>query len=208
MVVTIALVISISKCRESESHYDSANRWMMSLTDTITHLKNGIAQKPAVVVTQEAFEDIVAQNKTLQKAIKDAEFKVKNVSTITQVITKTYIDTISITLHDSIPCNDFIPIAFAIDSAYYSIAGVIKKKSLAFTTINFPDSLSVITAKKKHLFRKNEFIVSVSHSNPLIKTVGITNLTISEQRKWWQSEWLKAGVGFVGGIVVSQKLMK
>jgi hypothetical protein len=79
---------------------------------------------------------------------------------------------------------------------------------VVFSTISFPDSISILTADKKHLFRKNEFIVSVSHSNPLVKTTGIQNLTISEERKWWRSAWIEAGVGFLGGVFLTHQLMK
>lgn len=206
--LALALLFSVRSCRDNAANYDASAAYLASLNDTITYLKNGIAQKPAVEVTPEMFEAIVAQNRTLQKALDDAKLKGKNVQTVTQIVNKISIDTILVAFKDTIPCDNFPPIPFGVDSQYYSIAGLVKKSGIVFTTINFPDSISIITATKPHLFKKNEFLVSVGHSNPLIKTIGLTNLTVTEQRKWWRSGWIRGLVGFAGGIYVSQKILK
>lgn len=206
IVAVVLLILSIKQCRDNANNYASLKDYQASLNDTITYLKNGIAQKPAIEVTPNAFKDIVNENASLKKAIKEAEIKAHNVHTVTQVVTKTEIDTISISLHDSIPCADFVPITFGIDSLYYSIAGVIKKKSLLLTAVNFPDSVTIITANKNHFFKKDEFVVTVGHSNPLVKTIGLSNITVSEKRKWYESGWWKAGIGFAGGVIITRQI--
>lgn len=209
LLAAIIAICCLSQCAMVRGDlYDQSKAYLASLDDTITYLKNGIAQKAAVEVSPDLFKELVGQNEELQKQLKDAKIKAKNVHTITTVVTNTEIDTISITLRDTIPCDDFAPIPFRADSQYYSIAGDVTKRAIRLSKVSFPDSLYVITADRKHLFRKNEFIVSIGHSNPNVKTVGLTNLTVTEERKWWQNMWIERVVVLAVGAYAAKTFLK
>lgn len=213
LLALMALGMSIKQCRNNADMVEESKNYLSSLNDTITHLKSGVAQKPAVVVDPSLFEQVAMENESLKLALKRANIMSKNVKSFTQEATVTRIgnrgdSTISIAIHDTIPCPGFMPIPFHVDSQYYSIAGRIEEKKLVFLKINFPDSVFVITANKTHFLRKNELIISIGHSNPMIKTIGIQNFIVSEKSKWWESGWAKMGAGLIGGIYISQKLLK
>lgn len=203
----VILFISIKSCKDNALNYEGSKNYLASLNDSITFLKAGVARKGAVLVSEDFFKSIVKENNGLKKALKDAETKAKNVRTVTTVVTNTKIDTITIRLTDTLPGN-FKPVPFVADNQFYNIAGIVSKTSISFNKISFPDSLYVITANKKHFFKKNEFLVSIGHSNKYVKTIGLTNLTISENKKWYNSSWLKFGVGFVAGGYVTYRLKK
>lgn len=209
----VSLFFSVRQCRSNAGIVEDEREYRESLDDTITILKNGIAQKPAVEVSPEMFRNIVKERDDLRGALIAAEIKAKEVRSFTQVSSKIVLgdNPIVIPLSDTITLPsewDFSAVGFDIDSANYQISGSVSPTEVTITKINFPDSLSVITATKRRLFRRDEFLVSVAHSNPLIKTVGVTNLTISDKKKWWESGWIKTGVGLVTGIYISQKLLK
>lgn len=208
VVAFIALFISIRKCGDNSDLYSDSKNYLASLNDTIRYLKNGVAQKLAVEINKDLFISVVRERDDLRKALADAKLKAKNVRTLTQVVTKIETDTITIAFHDTLPCPDFIPVPFAVDSQYYDISGLVSKSNITITNVDFPDSTYIITAAKNHLFRKDEFLVSVKHTNPHIKTIGLQNFTIKEKRKWWQNGWLKFGMGLAGGIYFSQKILK
>ena len=204
----IALIISVNKCRNNATSYAQSKNYISSLGDTITYLKHGIAQKPAIEVSKELFAELLEKNEFLTKMLKDAKIKADNVKQSTKIVTITQIDTVEIPLMDPLPCPEFNPIAFNVDSVHYSIGGLISKHSISIGKINFPDSLYVITASKNHFFRKDEYLVSVKHSNPYIKTVGLTNLTVTEQRKWYESGWVKFGAGILIGGWLTYKAIR
>lgn len=176
--------------------------------DTIVQLKNGIAQKAAIEVSPELFESIAKENKVLTDMLKDAKIKLDNVKQSTRIITSTRIDTFEIPLSDTIPCPEFNAIAFNVDSVHYSIGGRVSKHSITFDKIRFPDSLYCVTAIKTHFFRQDEYLVTVKPSNPHVKIVGLTNLTVTENRKWWHAWYVKMGAGFVAGGYLTYRLSR
>jgi len=206
----IALFISIRKCNSNAENYNGSQNYIASLNDTLQHLKNGVVQKPVIEVTKDAFENIVKERDDLQQALKAANIKANNVRSFTGVITGTDIGSkpIEIKIHDTLPCPDFEPVPFKAMDKNYLITGKLGKGTLWFDTINFPDSISIITATRSHLFKKNEYNVLVRHSNPMVKTLGAMNLTITEPRKWYTSGWAKAGAGFVAGSYLTYRLTR
>lgn len=211
LIVALLLLFFVGyKWRAAVDAYGGAQSYISSLNDTLVHLKNGVVQKPAIVINSHGFEDLMKERDDLKAQLSAAKIKAKNVTGFSTV--STGIDVggkpIVAQLADSIPCPDFKPIPFSVDSQYYSISGKVGKGSVLFDTINFPDSLSVITAHRNHLFRKDEYVVLTKHSNPMVKTLGLEHFTITEDKKWWQSGWLKLGVGFAAGSWITYKLSR
>ena len=200
LIVICFCFFSIRKCREHKTSYEESKKYLASLNDTIKYLKNGIAQKPVAEISTDLFNTIVKERDDYKLALEKAKIKPKNVTSITQVVTELKTDTITIRFVDTLPCDDFIPIAFEIDTIHYTIKGKVNKSNINIDKINFPDSLYVIAGKKKHFFRKDEYIVSVGHSNPYVRTIGLTNMTIKNEDKWYDSKWLPFGFGILSGM--------
>lgn len=211
LIVALLLLFFVGyKWRAAVDAYGGAQSYISSLNDTLTHLKNGVVQKPVIVMNSQGFEDLMKERDDLKAQLVAAKIKAKNVTGFSTVTTGVDIGSKPIVaqLADSIPCPDFKPIPFKVDSQYYAISGIVGKGSLRFDTINFHDSLSIITAYRNHLFRKDEYVVLTKHSNPMVKTLGLETFTIKENRKWWQSGWIKVGVGFVAGSYLTYRLTR
>lgn len=211
LIVALLLLFFVGyKWRAAVDAYGGAQSYISSLNDTLTHLKNGVVQKPAIVINSQGFEDLVKERNDLKAQLVAAKIKAKNVTGFSTVSTGIDVGSkpIIAKLDDSIPCPDFKPIPFNVDSQYYYISGNVGKGSVSFDSINFPDSLSIITAHRNHLFRKDEYVVLTKHSNPMVKTIGLEQFTITEDRKWWQTWWFKAGAGFAAGSYLTYKLSR
>lgn len=207
LVLSVAFLISLKQCSDREDSLDGMEQYIASRNDTITYLKNGmVAQKSAIEVSDRTIKSIIESREELKKALEDSRLKARNVRSITTIVSDIKTDTIKIILTDTLPCADFAPITFNVDSTHYSIGGLISKKSVQISKVSFPDSLIIITASKKHFLKKNEFLVSASHSNPLIRTNGLENLTVKDDRKWWEKRWIYFAAGVVGGGYLVGKL--
>lgn len=189
--------------------YEQAKEYIESLNDSLIHLKNGVVSQTANEVNADLFKTIVKENADLKNALSDANVKIKNAKTITRVITNTEVsEPIIIRLTDTIPCPEFKPVDFKAENSDYSIVGSVNNTSVRLSKVSFPDSLYVITAYKKRVFKSNEYNVLIKHSNPLIKTVGAMNLTVEDKKRFWERGWFKIGVGFAAGSFIGYQIMK
>lgn len=200
-VLVIFLVISIEKCRENNEKYQDRENYISSLNDSIKILANNIAETNVNVVNQELFTQIINERNELKKILAEQKIKAKNVKTFTQVVTETKIDTLTITLHDSIPClQDTQKIIFAVFNKDYEIGGFVGKKNIEIEKILFPDTLSVVAWTEKSFFKDDKILVSVKHSNPFIATKKMQSFMVREKKKWYEKGWVKiVGIICVGG---------
>lgn len=208
IIALILLSFAVRQCSSNADAYKQSKGYLASLNDTITHLKSGVVQKPATEINSDLFMKIVKERDDLQDALAAARLKAKNVRTFTEVVSRIETEPVTIQLHDTMPCPEFTPIPFAVDSQYYSIRGSVGKSSVTLSKISMVDSMIIFTAEKKHFLRPSDFLLSVKHSNPLIKTTGMQNITIVETRKWWQNPWLKFGAGAIVGSVITKELSR
>lgn len=207
IVLLLFCGIATYEWKKSKADCESLNSYSASLSDSIIHLKNGVVQKTAVTVTQVAFDDIVKQNADLSKELALEKIKSKNVKGVTEVSNSISFvpKPLIITLHDTIPCPEFKPIPFNVDSAYYSIGGVVSKESVVISKLSARDSEYIITSTTNHLFKADELNVTVRHTNPHIKTIGLESLTVKESKKWYQGKWIPVIAGLAGGYLLFHK---
>lgn len=204
----IALLISINTCQKHADNEKGSHDYIASLNDTIVHLKNGVVKKKVVQVTKADFENIVKERDDLKKALEIANIKARNVNSFTGITTAIDIGKAPIVakLKDSIICQDFDSVAFRASNNDYRVSGEVLKGSVRFDTINFPDSVSIITATTSHLFKPSECNVLIKHSNGLVKTVGAVSITVSDERKWWQRGIVKVIASFLAGSYLTYRL--
>lgn len=194
------------KWKQNSDNYESSTSYISSLNDTLRHLKNGVVEIPQVQVTIEAFQNIVNERNDLQKQLLQAKIKSRNVSSLSNIVTGIELEKpIFIRLDIDTSVYEFNCINFSVDSPNYFINGKIFKEKIEFDNINFPDSISFITYTKRHLFNKDEYNASVRHSNNLIKTTGLMNITIKEKKPFWDRRAYFIGAGIVGGFLLFHK---
>lgn len=222
MAVTIvALLLLLSfigwKYRGELANSESKGDYISSLNDTIRHLSNRVTEISAISVTKESFEEIVNNNKFLKKELTEAKIKIKNVKSMSGVVSDINLDKpivvpfnadlskLDTTLKMKLTFSSFKPITFGVDSQDYSIHGMIHKNYIQFDSISFRDSLSLITNIKKHLFARDEYNVTTRHSNKKVFTKGLMNITIKEEKPIWDRRAYFIIGGIVGGYFLFHK---
>ena len=209
-VAGVILFFALKGCSDNASTLsDYQDQIAYAKEETKTYKgKNGqlIAEKSQLQLEN---TNIFEEREDLAKKLANAEIKAKNVNSMTNIVTTTTIsDPIVIELPgDSIPC-DFGPIPFSTpkDSIHYTIKGTFSNKALAFTDINFPDTLTFTSYEKRIGFMKRKTFANVQHSNPYITTKGIESYQINPKKKWYQKTITKVAVGFVIGAYSVSKL--
>lgn len=184
IILGVALTLSIRSCRNNAQSFSDINTYTKSLTDSIRHLPNNVVSKPVVYITPEAFQQVIDQRDDLKKQLALMHVKPHQVQNITTVSN-------TITIVDTIIKRD-------------TVAGIaIKRDSIVFRTES--DSEFIVFSQRTFLFKKNEFDISVHHTNPHIQTNGLESITLRQEKKWWQSGWIKVGIGFLGGYALFHK---
>lgn len=168
-----------------------------------------VSQISAARIDAETFQSVVKENQQLKDALTNAKIKASQVTSVTTMVSKTAPPPVYIPypVHDTIKVPDGHDIPFSKDTATYSIAGLIGSKGIHLNKVVFPDSLTLVVGdKKKGLFAKPQFVITATHSNPFVKTTGLSNMTITPARKWYNNPWLKIGIGAAAGIFVAHEL--
>jgi len=77
------------------------------------------------------------------------------------------------------------------------------------------DSISVISKpsvwvgiEKTGLFKKDKPVVVYTNENPYFTTTAMTNVVISDKKKWYKTRGFALGVGALGGIIGTTLLLK
>ena len=77
------------------------------------------------------------------------------------------------------------------------------------------DSLNVfnqtnisVGIKSQGIFKKPLPIVSVEHSNPYIKTTGLGNVVIKDEKKFYDRKLFWLAAGFVSGVTTTALIIK
>lgn len=79
---------------------------------------------------------------------------------------------------------------------WVSIYGTIKKKEVIIDSMYVTNSYQITIGKK---LGKSK--VELLNENPYTKTISLGNIKIIEDKKWYQSGWIKFGAGFLLGAV-------
>lgn len=203
-------------CSDKAGQISSKDAYEKSLKDTILmtiKAKDGIVTtyKTQVEVDAATIRDITSQNESLNKTLSDMKVKLNNVLSISQIETHTGIK------HDTIPVpfpvHDTVrpgrkPVAFSDSTKHYIIKGIAYPTKIILTTIDFPDSTTIVSESQGGLLTKEKYLLKVSHSNPYINTTGIESLVLKPDKKWFQTTAFKIGVGFAAGIYIERYLTR
>jgi regulator of replication initiation timing len=140
-------------------------------------------------------------NKSLSEKDKELANKFSEVKTVTKIQEVLRIDTIKIVYKDSIKCN-FRRVG-NVKNKSYSLNYITTQKGIKLSNIVVPDTVTVITGKKRKWFLGKETeTVDVLHSNVLIKTEDIKHIENTPKKKWYDTNLFKIGVGFIGGAII------
>jgi hypothetical protein len=123
-----------------------------------------------------------------------------------QYRTKTVIKT-EFELGDTVYIDSFphlrLPRSFGREGKWLSIGGTINRVGrLQIDSMIIPVAYTVAigdTLRKGSIFRKRDKVVRIAVDNPYVSVTGISNVVIRQDKKWYQTDAAKIGLGaFIG----------
>jgi len=196
-IVSILALTSIIISKKANELTQKKNIEALQSELTTYKLKDGsiVASNKSLIFENEQL------NKSLSEKDKELANKFSEVKTVTKIQEVLRIDTIKIVYKDSVKCN-FRRVG-NVKNKSYSLNYITTQKGIKLSNIVVPDTVTVITGKKRKWFLGKETeTVDVLHSNVLIKTEDIKHIENTPKKKWYDTNLFKIGVGFIGGAII------
>ena len=158
-----------------------------------------ISQAQTIVSSNRKYKELEKINKSLQvKASQAVQYRTKTVvKTEFQLGETVYID--------SFP-HLRLPRTFGREGKWLSIGGTINRLGrLQIDSIVIPVSYTVAigdTLRKGFLSRKRDKVVRIGIDNPYVEVTGMNNIIVRQDKKWWQTNAAKIGLGAVLGFAI------
>ena len=91
----------------------------------------------------------------------------------------------------------------------FNIGGHIKPFGVVLDSLNVFNQTNIsVGIKSQGIFKKPLPIVSVEHSNPYIKTTGLGNVVIKDEKKFYDRKLFWLAAGFVSGVTTTALIIK
>jgi len=213
LVVIIGLLVWLLLNRQGR--ISSLNSSLKSLDLKSQEYKTVINNYGIEVIEQKQL--ILSQKNAINTGILELNYW-KTVKSKIEYEYKTIIDSFYIPYIDSIHISDTIypkgfietPKRFKIDSTnLFKVNGIVLIDGVIIDSIIIENKIEIIVGTKKNgLFKKNEQIVSVKNSNPLIKSIGLNNVVIENKNPFYKKNSFIAGVTFFASYFVFSKINK
>jgi hypothetical protein len=165
-------------------------------------LKNGqlVVSKEALVLTNKELKgSILSKDAVLKEMVK----KVAVVKTVTRYVNKIRVDTINVVYKDSIPC--VFEKNGSIATKDYSLNYKTNQKGLSISDLSIENSVTIVTGtKRKWFLGKETQTVNVTNTNSLVKIESLEHIEIKRNKRFWDSNLFKIGLGFAAGVLIAK----
>ena len=82
-------------------------------------------------------------------------------------------------------------------------------RGVLLDSINIFNNTNIsIGMKSQGFFKKPLPVVSIEHSNPYIRTVGLNNIIIKDEKKFYDRKLFWFGLGLVSGVTTTALILK
>jgi len=167
-----------------------------------------VSQKELVAVKTKELEKQLLANSNLKSI--NTHLKAMVRTSMTNVLAKYDVDStqsIADTTVSFIPDTAFNPLnkSFSVTEKWYNLSGKVTRNGILLNNITINDSLTVNYGVKKTGFLnlKKENFIEIIHSNPNIETLSINNVTLKNEKKWYEKGITKFMAGaIVGGATI------
>lgn len=97
-----------------------------------------------------------------------------------------------------------IPITFSENDKWFKINGVIGKEGVSFRELSIISEPTItIGIEQKNIFSKKIPKVIYTDANPYVDVTKMDNVVLKKQKKWWQRDITKIGIGIlIGGALL------
>ena len=165
--------------------------------------KTIITQNQVLISKNREVNKLLKENSELNKI--NSQIKYNFNTQITDVITEYKKDSIFIYDTTYIPIGVIFDTPFGLNQEWYSLFGSIKKEGVLIDNIFIKNELIVNLGYKRERFYKSLTPqLEIINKNPYIETVSLDNLTIKENKKWYQNSLLYTIPGFILGVLVTK----
>ena len=134
--------------------------------------------------------------------------RLKKVQSQVNIITTTIIDTVLVSHTDTvveyINGDAFLklPHVYNYNTEFLSFNALIKKDGFTLNNLKLDNKTTIsVGFKGQGLFKPDLAVVELKHSNPYIKTVGVTNVVVEEKNPL-KDKRLWGGFGFLLGLII------
>jgi cell division protein FtsB len=197
-VIVILLFCLSAKC-ESEK-VQMANVDALNAELAIYKLKNGqlVVTKEALVYTNKELREKVL-NKDLM--LKELAKKTAVIKTVTRYVNKIRVDTINVNYADSIQC--LFERTGSLASKDYSLNYKSNQDGLQISDLAIDNNVTIVTGTtRKWFLGKETQTISITNSNKLVSIESLEHFEIKREKRWWDSNLFKIGLGFAAGALI------
>ena len=176
--------------RQSDSTFRSLHQVMKEKRDLEKFIdsQGRDNSKQEVIELPKSSEKEVKENKGLSKL--ETKIVFKTITTL-DTIRFNLIDTILVEQEDTMPIKKFKYV-----DRWLSMGGKIENNVVSFDSLNIVNSFNVEVGKeRKWLLGKEKRVIYIRNENPHSKTTDVTSFVINEDKKWYQKDALKYGLG-------------
>jgi len=204
LLTLLFLSLTIRQCRENKDLVEQVS----TLANYETDARYYKDKNNEIVAYNKSLETSVAalniQRAELMQDIED--MRIKKPQVITSIVSETLIDSVVIPFETRLPCDSQFVQPFSHNDTWFTINGSVTNTHLNIDNIFIQDSLLIVVGEKKNgLFKRNEIIVAVKHSNPHVTTTDIENYVIKPKTRFWQKGWFYGvvfGTGVATGVLI------
>jgi hypothetical protein len=216
-------LVSIRSCSLKEFELEKTSTdFKLKLSAQESEFETELNEKGEEVARQ---SQLLASERQLKSAAIEELENFKKVNSHTRVTTVTKIKKVYVPMEtvsareidftglDSTEVGDSIKIFRVLDE-WYGVSGKVLNSGILFDSITFKNELvTTIGWQKekglKNLFKKPNPVVEVVNKNPYSKIVKMNNIIVEPRKKrFYETTGFKIGLGVVGGIYLSQKVLK
>jgi cell division protein FtsB len=204
VAVVLFISLTIRQCRENHVLLEQVK----DLADYKSEAKYYKDKNGEIIAYNKSLETSVEalniQRAELMQELKD--MRIKKPQVITSIVSETLIDSVVIPFETRLPCDSQFVQPFSHNDTWFTINGSVTNTHLNIDNIFIQDSLLIVVGEKKNgLFKRNEIIVAVKHSNPHVTTTDIENYIIKPKTRFWQKGWFYGvvfGTGVATGVLI------
>jgi len=201
--IAVLIVLNIRTC-DSKNDTIGSGKDLINYKDTAMFYKSKtgrlIAYNDALIMNR---RDAMHYIDSLKSYLKDLQ--IKTPTTIVRTIIDVQIDSIPVPFEVKLPCDEFM-LKKRIDSAWYKFDFTLTNTNLLLTNFEMPNKQeTVIGTKNNGLFKRDEYIVAVTNTNPYMHVESIGALTFKPKPKFFDRWFVKVGI-FAGGVFLGTKL--
>ena len=164
-------------------------------------------QNKVIARNNKELQDLLKENSDLKKVNKqialEAETKIKN------VIASYTKDTIETFIYDTVEVDKPIGVVFGteftLNDKWYTVAGKIQKEGVLIDSLSFiSDKVINIGYSREKWYKKLEPKVEIVENNPYTTTTNLNNITVQEDKKFYQRPLFWFLSGAVVGVLISK----